>query len=280
MELYTAWMVDLKSSRDYDLSDRSEISRHITEVCGVLNRLFAPSLACGLDFSAGDELQGLFRSAPAAYLCVRLFRMLLWPAQIRAGLGLGTWDIRVPDAGTTAQDGKAYHGARAAITEAEKCGSPALFCSGNAADRLVNFAIGTELALTQSLTDTQNELMLTAELTYPITAPGAMDLTALPAAAELMLGKTTYGFYAGRGRRNVSFVRRPEVIAPVDAFSPEEGLCVTGGKTRGLPTAVADCTGISKQSVARTMKTANIYSARNAAIVALRLLREAEGRET
>ena len=279
MEQYTAWMVDLKSSRDYDLSDRSDITRRIAEVSAVLNRLFEPSLACALDFSAGDELQGLFRSAPAAYLCVRLFRMLLWPAQIRAGLGLGTWDIRVPEAGTTAQDGKAYHRARAAITAAEKGDCTALFCSEGDGDQLVNFAIGTELTLTPTLTEAQNDLMLTAELTYPITVPDAMDLTVVPALAELMQGKAVYGFYSARGRRTLGFDRRPEILAPVNALAPEDGLYVIAGKTRGLPTAVADCTGITKQSVAKTLKTAHIYSARNAAIVALRLLAQAEERE-
>ena len=82
MNQYTAWMVDLKGSREYELSDRSDIQNHISEVCGVLNRVFEPSLLHRVAFSAGDELQGLFRMPSAAYCCARLFRMLLWPAQV------------------------------------------------------------------------------------------------------------------------------------------------------------------------------------------------------
>ena len=59
MQQYTAWMVDLKGSREYELSDRSDIQNHITAVCGALNRIFAPSLLHRVAFSAGDELQGL-----------------------------------------------------------------------------------------------------------------------------------------------------------------------------------------------------------------------------
>ena len=70
MNQYTAWMVDLKGSREYALSDRSDIQNHITDVCGALNRIFAPSLLHEVAFSAGDELQGLFRS-PAAACCGR-----------------------------------------------------------------------------------------------------------------------------------------------------------------------------------------------------------------
>ena len=276
MEQYTAWMVDLKSSKGYSMADRSGIQSHITAVCGAMTRLFAPSLACAIAFSAGDELQGLFRFAPAAYLCVRLFRMLLWPAQIRAGLGLGAWEIRLPGAGTTAQDGKAYHLARAAITAAEKNDCAALFCSESERDPVINFAIETETVLTRAHTAMQNDLALTAELTYPITVPEAMDLTVLPELAALMEKKTQYGFYSERERRTVRFTHTPQVIAPVNALAADDALRVGGGKTRGVPTAVADSTGIALQSVARTLKTANIYSARNAAIVALRLLRQEE----
>ncbi len=276
MKQYTAWMVDLKSSRAYENSDRSDIQNHITEVCTALNRIFVPSLAQEVAFSAGDELQGLFVSSAAAYSCARLFRMLLWPAQVRTGLGTGSWDIRMPDAGTTAQDGQAYHRARTAIAQAgEQDDCPALYHSGSAMDPYINFAIDTAIRLTGHMTGSQNELMLLTELVYPITVSGTMDLARLPELANVMAHRSRYGYYS-RGRKRDLFealVCPPEVVTAVDAAGDESKLCITAGKLRGMPTTLSQLAGISRQSVEKTLKSANIYSARNAAIAALRLLR-------
>lgn len=279
MEQYTAWMADLKSSRGYALSDRSEIQSYIARVCDALNAVFAPSLAQDVAFSAGDELQGLFKTAAAAYCHLRLFRMLLQPVQLRAGLGRGSWDIRLPDAGTTAQDGQAYHRAREAIHAAAKRDHGSLlFCEEAGSDPLVNFAIDTEDTFARELSASQNDLMLLAELLYPISVPGTMDLELLPKLANLAHRRDGYEYYARRERRAIfsGLEQKPRVIEPVDPARQEDPLCISGGRTRGMAAAVADCAGIARQSVVRTMVTANIYSARNAAIAAVRLL-EKEG---
>ncbi len=282
MEQYTAWMADLKASKDYAVQDRSDVQSHITEVCAALNRIFAPSLARELAFSAGDELQGLFLSPAAAYCCVRLYRMLLMPARVRAGLGTGSWDIRMPDAGTTAQDGQAYHRARAAIAQAgEQDECPVLYCSGGDEDLYINFAINTAIRLSEHATGSQNELMLLTELVYPIVIPGQMDLEQLPALAEVMTRRSRYGYYSRGEKRDLfaSLADTPKVIQSVSADAQTAGLSISNGKLRGMPTALAQLARISRQSVEKTLKSANIYSARNAAIVALRLLRQVERRE-
>ncbi len=282
MKQYTAWMVDLKGSREYGTSDRSDIQSHITAVCTVLNEIFAPSLERQVAFSAGDELQGLFRTSAAAYCCARLFRMLLWPAQVRSGLGAGGWEIRMPGAGTTAQDGQAYHRARAAIAQAavqDEC--PALFHSGSDFDPYINFAIETAIRLSRHGTSAQNELMLLTELCYPITVPGAMELDRLGLLAEVLHDRSRYGYYSRSEKRDLfgSLTRPPEVVTPVYADMEMPGLCISAGKLRGMPTTLSQLAGISRQSVEKTLKNADIYSARNAAIVALRLLAQAEERE-
>jgi hypothetical protein len=282
MNQYTAWMVDLKGSREYALSDRSDIQNHITDVCGALNRIFAPSLLHEVAFSAGDELQGLFRSPAAAYCCARLFRMLLWPAQVRSGLGMGSWDIRMTDAGTTAQDGQAYHRARAAIARAgEQDECPALFHSDSENDVYINFAMDTAIRLCEHMTGGQNELMLLTELAYPVCVTDVMDLERLPELAEVLARRSRYGYYARGRKRNLfeAFVKPPGIVTPVYADADMPGLYIAAGKLRGMPTALSQLAGVSRQSMEKTLKTANIYSARNAAIIALRLLQKAERRE-
>ena len=74
-------------------------------------------------------------------------------------------------------------------------------------------------------------------------------------------------------------MKPPGIVTPVYADADMPGLYIAAGKLRGMPTALSQLAGVSRQSMEKTLKTANIYSARNAAIVALRLLHEAEGRE-
>ena len=120
MEEYTALIIDLKSSRKYNIRARNNIQEYIMHVVDVLNYIFRKSLEKDVDFSAGDEIQGLFSSTKAAYLYFRMFSMLVSPIEIRAGIGIGSWEVVIKDAGTTAQDGRAYHNARYAIKAVEE----------------------------------------------------------------------------------------------------------------------------------------------------------------
>ena len=115
MAKYTALIIDLKKSRAYEKDRRNDIQYYIFEVIDAMNTIFASSLAKEVYFSAGDELQGLFNSVEASYLYFRLFSMLVAPIEIRAGIGIGDWDVVLENAPTTAQDGSAYHYARFAI---------------------------------------------------------------------------------------------------------------------------------------------------------------------
>ena len=112
-------MVDLKNSRSYDIQDRNNIQNSILSSINILNKIFKNSIEKEVEFSAGDEIQGLFISSQSAYLYYRLFSMLIFPIQIHTGIGFGTWDIRVENESSTAQDGTVYHNARKAIDEAK-----------------------------------------------------------------------------------------------------------------------------------------------------------------
>ena len=282
MKQYTAWMVDLKGSRDYELSDRSDIQNHIAETCASLNRIFAPSLLHEVAFSAGDELQGLFRNPSAAYCYARLFRMLLWPAQVRSGFGVGSWDIRITDAGTTAQDGQAYHRAREAIAQAGTQDEwPALFHSGSKNDIYINFAMDTEIHLCEQMTGGQYEIMLMTELAYPICVEGIMEPEKVSELADVLEHRSRYGYYARSQKQDAFdfFKLSPQAVTPVYADADFPGLYISAGKMRGMPTTIAQLSGMSRQSVEQKIKLANIYRARNAAIVVLRMLSEEERSE-
>ncbi len=268
MKTFAALMIDIKNSRGYSLPHREEIQSYIADLYRELNRLFADQLEHEVEFSAGDELQGLFCTPESAYCYLRLFRMLLWPVQVRAGIGVGRWDVRLPGEGSTAQDGQAYHRCRSAIKEAEEKGeSNIVYCAESELDEQVNFAMSMESLLTQRYSTHQNDLLLLTELLYPVAGVG--DLSSL---AYVMERREHYGYYASRGKPSVfRKLRKPPMT-----IQPKQN--DWNNKTRGIPTAVSNYSGISRQSVEKTMKAANMFAARNAAIMALKLI--AQGKET
>ena len=142
MKKYSVLMIDLKNSRSYDIQDRKNIQNFIIDRVEILNRIFKNSIEKKVEFSAGDEIQGLFISPKSAYLYSRLFSMLTFPVQTHSGIGYGTWDIVVENGGTTAQDGIVYHNARKAIDEAKNSLEySVLFYSKNKNDIIINSLI-------------------------------------------------------------------------------------------------------------------------------------------
>ena len=113
-------MVDIRDSRKMPEERRQDVQDVIAASVAYLNALFQRDLLCEVVFSAGDEVQGLFSNAAAAYLYYRALSLLVLQADLRGGVGYGTWDVRVEGAPSTAQDGTAYHHARDAIAYAKK----------------------------------------------------------------------------------------------------------------------------------------------------------------
>ena len=60
---YAALMIDLKKSRSYLQWERKLIQHYISDVLEVLNEIFREELVREMEFSAGDEVQGLFDSS-------------------------------------------------------------------------------------------------------------------------------------------------------------------------------------------------------------------------
>lgn len=65
MERYTAMIADVADSRRLDPEARTDLQKQLYESAETLNGLFGPALVKPVAFSAGDEIQGLFRSPEA-----------------------------------------------------------------------------------------------------------------------------------------------------------------------------------------------------------------------
>lgn len=281
MNKYAALIMDLKKSRRYSSKNRNEIQDYIFHVIHVLNTAFKKSLEKDVFFSAGDELQGLFSSVEASYLYFRLFSMLVAPVEIRAGIGVGDWDVIVKDAGTTAQDGSAYHNARRAINATEESlGYSILLYSGGENDIIINSLFNSTALIINKQSEYQNQIMLLSELLYPINAYEIIDIHILKDIVELIVRRSEavkFDFLKNyKNHREHLFLKLSHLnfeSKPIDVAENSDTFFVTEGKVRGLPIQLSEIIGVTRQSADKTIKAANIYEARNLAVVTLKYLK-------
>lgn len=279
MKEYVALIMDLKKSRAYSSRNRNDIQGYVLLVVNVLNDIFRRALEKEVTFSAGDEVQGLFSSVEASYLYFRLFSMLVSPVEIRAGIGVGEWDVIIKDAGTTAQDGTAYHNARYAIDATEESlGYSVLLYSNKKTDIVVNSLFNSTALIINKQSVYQNEVMLFSELLYPINAYDIIDVNNLREIVELIKQKfVQYDFFRNNTHQKEPLFCRIKSFdfesKPMDAINDNDSFFVVAGKVRGLPMQLSELIGVTRQSIDKTIKAANIYEARNLAVTTLRYLK-------
>ena len=261
LKKYSVLMVDLKSSRSYNIQDRNNIQNSILSSINILNKIFKNSIEKEVEFSAGDEIQGLFVSPKSAYLYYRLFSTIIFPIEIHSGIGFGTWDIKVDSASSTAQDGTVYHYARKAIDEAKKSLEySVLFYSKSKNDIIVNSLINASTLLSSKQSEYQNKLMLLAEILYPIASEDIIEYEKLK---ELL--------------KFIQFEKKENLTIDIDypiisTQSEKESFYITKGKKRGLSTQISKLLGVSRQSIEKAVKTGNIYELRNLTIAVLKAM--------
>jgi len=295
MQRYAALIIDLEKSRSYSIEERVAIQQYFIKSISCLNKIFSKALEKEVEFSAGDEVQGLFRYPEAAYLYLRMLSMIIFPVKIRAGIGMGDWDVKIEDASTTAQDGTVYHNARYAINNVKSAtGCSVLFCSGQELDLYVNSLINTSFALTNNLSKYQSELMLLLELLYPIDYCETLDYKKVRQILDFVIDykKILDSVKPGSRAADMSMVRsnsKPNRIdpfeklkysvlyenftsIPIDVMYDISTLFVSGGKKRGMSKQLSELLNISRQSIEKTIKAANFYEIRNLTIAAIKFM--------
>lgn len=281
--LYAVLIIDLKRSKRYSAEYRSDIQSFIFSTIQCLNNIFYESLIKKVDFSAGDELQGLFTSPQAAFLYYRFFNLIISPIRIRAGIGVGTWDVVIDDAGTTAQDGVAYHRARYAIetTEREAFGYNILLNSGKSTDSLINSTINTSSIIIEKNSYRQNFIMLLTELMYPITCEDIVDLYKLDVIIydliqqkqDLLIERKPYSYMSTEKRPLEYNIGHIELIKPIDAYSYDNDFFInSAAQMRGFRTIIADVLNITRQGTYNSIRSSNLFEERNATITTLRMM--------
>ena len=277
---YAALIMDLRNSRSYSDSDRYLIQNHMIQAINFLNKAFYKNILRAVDFSAGDEIQGLFSTAESAYLFYRLFSIYLYPIKIRAGIGVGTWNLQISNRGTTSQDGQAYHYARHAINSTDDTeGYPALLYSNTQKDVVLNTIIGGASTISENLSVNQNQLFLATEILFPVYLDSEIEWP-LDLIEELLTEKSRFDHKVFQSTRDLPFDHidltldqlEPERTHPKENFYKQlkqGAFFITSGKQRGIQSELANILAIKRQTVARSLDSGNIYIARNMALAAL-----------
>lgn len=275
MQKCAALMVDIRDSRKMPEERRQDVQDVIAASVAYLNALFQRDLLCEVVFSAGDEVQGLFSNAAAAYLYYRALSLLVLQADLRGGVGCGTWDVRVEGALSTAQDGTAYHHARDAISYAKK-------------SRLYNFAISSG----------DPSSLYTVMANYPFSLSRRRTMRQAKLAREVEL-RFPIALHVDDGARNRARARLLELLAvierveeraePFDADAylqqavsvadlDEAGVLALPSQLSGLSYRMEEGAGRTRQSIDRLLDGAMVNQERvAAAAVALSLLEEEAG---
>lgn len=275
-----ALTIDLKGSRKYESHDRETIQRFIINITDYLNAVFLPSLLKELRFNGGDEIQGLFKDISAAYLCLRLFRRLVFPIKIHAGIGAGEWTTVIPERDTFYQDGSAYHNAREAIECAKReTDYIALMVCRSEKNTRWNAMMNAGFQLAEKNTTFQNDLAIILECMYPICKKEMIFLQELQGLQELMLWKNELSIFSkGTVKRRqplfYNLIPSSNTEAIEEMWENEkikEFFFYKYAHPYRAASTLAEVTRTTRQSIDTALKASNVYAER---AIALALIEE------
>ena len=270
MNNFAALIIDIKGSTRFSDIKRNKIQMDISNLMNALNEVFKKSIVNKVDFSAGDEVQGLFDSSAAAYMFFRLFELLLSPVEMRGGIGVGAWTTRLADKGTQAQDGPAYHLARKSMQDTYKMKTQRIrITKDNRLDILINISINASWRLLYLQSPKQRLILQIIELLYPI-----VDMNIMSKNANGLL----LDIYENLVRRI------DEVKNPITTDSNSEFIDLTDFTTdpeepeklfsiRGASDMIASMFGYTRQNIDNQIRSGNILQIRCLDLGAIQLLK-------
>ena len=313
---YTVLMVDIRKSRQYQQRERQELQDFCLKTVDLLNRIFSEALVKNVEFSAGDELQGLFKRMDVVFLYLRLLRMLLWNKEIYAGIGHGDWTVQVERRGTTFQDGPVYHHAREALETCKKAKDySVVVCTDAGLDGVSSALLNSLFSLNERLTRYQNELWLLLEILWPVGDPGMFKKEYVQDMLNLLKYKLTLSIFKKETQRSIlkmikeidfpmhatqilknidSYISPARLQKEIDLYtssvqvrnemdsytSPIQARkgydVLMSGHIHGAVALLAEMTGLKRQSIEQGLKNSNIFVERNAAYAMAAFLKREE----
>lgn len=282
---YTAIIADIKNSRKLPSEDREEVQILIKSSLECLNKIFKSSLKFDVIFGAGDEFQGLFTSPVPAYLYLRLLKMIISPVEIRCGIGIGEWDVRILEGTSSEQDGSAYHYARDAISKASKNNDYSILLnSNNKRDIYINTLISTSYNIASKQSEYQSKLFMLIELIFPLFDSNSMDIKLYREIYKLIEKKSEF-YFSENNKKSIakkylveSLLINNEPFQLFEKSVANNKMVVSSMWKKGISTKIANITNTSRQNIDKVIKAGSIVEVRNIDATILLLLNETFGR--
>ena len=148
---------DLVESRE--AVDRDSLQSRLQVGLEKVNRRYGYRSIAPAEIVRGDEFEAGFEDPSFCYRAFGLLERELFPARIRAGIGVGSVSTSLKES-ISLMDGSAFHRARSAIENAEKEDSDLMIESSlEELDRLVNTIFSLMSIIKESWTDRQREMV-------------------------------------------------------------------------------------------------------------------------
>lgn len=281
---YTALIADIKNSRKLSSEEREEIQTLIKKSIEYLNKVFKSSLKFNVIFSAGDEIQGLFNSPVPAYLYLRMLKMIITPVEIRCGIGVGDWDVKILEGTSSEQDGSAYHYARDAISKAhDKNDYSILLNSNQESDIYINTLISTSYLISKQQSQYQSLIFQMIEVIYPLCDNKFMDVQ-LYKGIYILFEKKVETYFSENNKKSIDNKYLNELIMTnINPFyvlaesKLNNQMIVSSMWKKGISTKIANITNTTRQNTDKVIKAGNIIEVRNIDATILLLLDEIFG---
>ena len=267
---YSALMVDMRHSRCLSDSRRQSAQEDLANAMDCTNELFKTELEMPLMFSAGDELQGLFRSTAGAFLAYRFIKILVQTVDLRGGIGVGEWKTRMQSALSTEQDGSAYHRARRAIAASEKDKYSNLkIIDASGVSREKELCAAGCLEIIDRRNESQRNYCEVVELLRPLMLHEGTDATLSKRYTELLRNTSR--------TKSMATKSNPIDCAPV-ALGSSLNLNVDSIRAShvGLAGQMGVAMGKTRQGLEKSLRLANVVRERELAAFAVHFLNELE----
>lgn len=164
---YTAVIGDIIDSKKS--GDRNTIQKNLKEVLEHINEKYQDCLASKFMITLGDEFQGLLKDRNMVMTIINEIEMLMFPVQIRFGIGIGSINTDINFNNSIEIDGPAYNRARRMINtlqkkkfQYEEAYSNIMLCSedeNEEIDYLINSVLSVCSALKRNWSKRQAEII-------------------------------------------------------------------------------------------------------------------------
>ena len=148
MTKYSTLIVDITDSKSLSEEKRYTVQDKLSKITNLINNVYKENIIISLSFTGGDSVQGTFKTIKTAYKVYSLIKDLIFPYEIKAGIGYGKLNEKIlkdfSKDDSNKHDGVSYHLAKEAIDFAKKTNKQLIIKTKSETDKILNILINDQ----------------------------------------------------------------------------------------------------------------------------------------